>query len=304
MIRLRDWALRRWGSIRHRLRLAYELIERSARFLLLAAGIPIRKEFLVLPCIRGSAVSGLFSEFAAVLGALEHYEKWQKIYAGLRVDFVDQGLYYDSAHGENWWEYYFERIDLGSADGAVTRIVSDRLHDIFAYRISRLSREHGFALIDRYIDPKPHLRRMIEAYMCEHFGADFVIGIHYRGTDKWEDAPRVPYAEVGDAIMHVVKSRTSGRYKLFVATDENVFLAYMLEHYPGAVLYRDMFRSVDGRPIDVVNEDGNHKKGEDAVLDCLLLSKCHYLIRTASNLSLCSILFNPDLPEIALNRET
>ena len=44
------------------------------------------------------------------------------------------------------------------------------------------------------------------------------------------------------------------------------------------------------------------QKGEDAVLDCLLLSRCQVLIRTASNLSQCSALINPDVPEIALNR--
>ena len=64
-----------------------------------------------------------------------------------------------------------------------------------------------------------------------------------------------------------------------------------------------MFRSVDGRPIDVVNTDGNHQKGLDAVVDCLLLSRTHAMIRTASNLSLCSTLFNPQLPDTLLNRE-
>ena len=61
-----------------------------------------------------------------------------------------------------------------------------------------------------------------------------------------------------------------------------------------------MFRSVDGRPIDVVNSDGNYQKGLDAVLDCVLLSRTDYLIRTASNLSLCATLFNARVPEHAL----
>ena len=33
------------------------------------------------------------------------------------------------------------------------------------------------------------------------------------------------------------------------------------------------------------------------------LSRCHHLVRTASNLSLCALLFNPRVPEVALNRE-
>ena len=77
----------------------------------------------------------------------------------------------------------------------------------------------------------------------------------------------------------------------------------MRDLHPGALLFRDMFRSSDGRPIDVVNEDRNHKKGVDAVIDCILLSRCQVLIRTSSNLSLCSTLFAPEMPVILLNRK-
>ena len=68
-------------------------------------------------------------------------------------------------------------------------------------------------------------------------------------------------------------------------------------------LQLDGRRSIDGRPIDVENADGNYQKGLDAVVDCLLLSRAHTLIRTASNLSLCSTLFNPSLPDRLLNPE-
>ena len=303
MNRLREWTEGRWGSVNRRLRLGLTLLERSARLLLLRSGVPIKKEYLVLRCIEGSAVSGLFSEFAAVLGSLEHYEKWKKIYAGLRVDFTTRGLYYEPAFGSNWWEYYFEPVSVGSDANAVTRVVSEFQHDAFAYGITRLSRQRGFALIDRYIRPKRHIREKIDAYVRENFGDAFVIGVHYRGTDKWADAPRVANDEIGAAIQHVARSVVDGRYKVFVATDERAFIDYMTGLCPHGLLYREMFRSVDGRPIDVVNEDGNHKKGEDAVIDCLLLSRCHHLIRTSSNLSLCSMLFNSKVPEISLNRE-
>ena len=72
--------------------------------------------------------------------------------------------------------------------------------------------------------------------------------------------------------------------------------------FPGILLWRPMFRSRDGRPIDEFNEDGNARKGEDAVLDCLLLSRCRFLVRTESNLSACATYFNPALPERLLNR--
>lgn len=275
---------------------------RVARMGGVAAGM-LRREVVVAECLGGDDVSGLFSEFAAVLGILDHYHRWRHLYAGVRVDF-SHGLYFDPAVGSNWWEYYFEPIDIGGGRGAPARVVSPHFHDLCANRVERrMSRETGSRLIDRYVVVKPTVRNIVDAFVREHWRDAAVIGIHYRGTDKSDDAPRVPYEEM-EAVTRAAIGRTgSDRCKIFLATDEQSFLDFMRDRFPGQLLYREMFRSVDGRPIDVVNADGNYKKGEDAVVDCLLLSRSHHLIRTASNLSLCSTLFNPRLPETLLNRE-
>ena len=300
MNRLPEWAFLRWGSAKHGLRLAFELLDRTWRYLLLTAGIPIRREFLILRCVGGSAGSGLFSEFCAVLGALDHYEKWKRIYAGLRVDFADHGLYYDPAHGENWWKYYFEPIEFGRIEHGATTIVSVRQHDIFAHAIARLSRKRGHALIGRHVRPKTCISDKVEPYVRENFHDSFVIGIHYRGTDKFEEAPRIPYERVHAAVLDAIKTAMPVRYKLFVATDEQAFLDYMLAEFPGVLAYRTMSRSIDGKPTHL-KEASNYDKGEDAIIDCLLLARSDYLIRTASNLSLCSTLIEPELPVKLLN---
>src|SRR5271170_6048932 len=168
MNQLREWISLRRRSVKRRSSLLLGLLDRLARYLLVACGVPFRKEFLVLRCAAGSNVSGLFSELAAVLGSLEHYEKWEKIYAGLKVDFADQGLYYDPAFGDNWWEYYFEPIEVGSSANAIVKIVGELQHDAFAYEIAHLSRERGFALIDRYVRPKPRLREKVDACAREN----------------------------------------------------------------------------------------------------------------------------------------
>jgi hypothetical protein len=104
------------------------------------------------------------------------------------------------------------------------------------------------------------------------------------------------------ACVHAA-SQGHGDAPIFVATDEAAFVEYMSQRFGNRARYRRMFRSTDGRPIDVVNADGNYEKGLDAVVDCLLLARTHYLIRTASNLSLCSTLFNAQLPGVLLNPE-
>jgi hypothetical protein len=46
----------------------------------------------------------------------------------------------------------------------------------------------------------------------------------------------------------------------------------------------------------------NYKKGEGALIDCLLLSRCNTLIRTTSFLSAWASIFNPKLPIVLVNR--
>jgi hypothetical protein len=235
----------------------------------------------------------------AVLGALEHYETWSRIYTGLRVDFGDQGLYHDAVVGPNWWEYYFEPISIGTIEHAAVATIDLFHHDMFTRRAEAMSRADAHRLIARYVHPKRYISEKLDAYARAHFAGRFVIGVHYRGTDKHEEAPRVPYDDVVAAAREALDQAGGERCRLFVATDEQPFLDYMLGLFPDQVLYRQVFRSTDGRPTHKTGGDG-FKKGEDAVIDCMLLSRTDYLIRTASSLSYCATLFYPGLPETLL----
>jgi len=284
-------------------RIRFAQLGRAARLAAVAAGFPLKRQFLVLRCLEGEQSVGLFSEVFSVLGALEHYERWRNSYAGLSVEFPAGGLYYEPAFGRNWWEYYFEPVRIGSRNGAADSESSLLQHDVFQFEGDQLPRKRGFELINRYIRPKPHIRDKVESFVRNHFQDAFVVGIHFRGNDHFvESPPRIPYEQVRAAVLDSIPAAKAGRYKVFLATDEQPFLDYMLAVFAEALIYRPIYRSADGRPIDVVNEDGNYKKGEDAVIDCLLLSRCHYLVRTESSLSICSTLFAPELPQVLLRR--
>jgi hypothetical protein len=270
----------------------------AARLTAARAGVYPR-EIAVLEAGDGRYASGLFSEAASVVGLLDDYERNRERYRGVRVAF-GAGLYYERAVGDNWWEYYFEPVSVGAADGPARR-VNHHFHDFCAHRTERgLSRERAADLVHRYVRVVPAVRALIDEYAARHW-SPHVIGVHYRGTDKSVDARRVPYDEVGDEVG--ARLHGSGESRIFVATDEDAFVTFMRERFPGRILARDMFRSTDGRPIDVVNGDGNHQKGLDAVIDCLLLSRTQTLIRTASNLGLFATFFNPGLPVALLNPE-
>ena len=225
---------------------------RAAR-LALRSTLSMRKDFLVLNS-GGAYLPGLFSELGAVLGMLEHYEKWHHQYAGVRVDFEAQGLYYDPAVGANWWEYYFAPIHIGSEAGAETRTIDTDEHVHFSMRCStKITREHGYRLISRYVRVKPHVREKIDTFVRAYFAGAFVIGIHYRGTDKYEEAPRIPYEDVRAALDAEVGAVGVDRFQLFVASDEQAFVDYLRNFFPYNLTCWSTDRSVDGTPNWVDN---------------------------------------------------
>jgi len=291
-----------WHDGQARGRVTAARLVRGARLGAVAAGLAA-PEVAVLECRAGRDVSGFFSEFAAVVGLLDHFERWRHLHAGVRVNFP-HGLYFDAAVGPNWWEYYFESIDVRDRSDSPSRVVSPHYHDLCANRVERtIPRPIGAALVERYVVVRPSIQDLVDAFIRDNWADRYIVGLHYRGTDKSDDAPRVPYERVESAVRDAMAGRDPDRCQLFLATDEQPFLAFMQASFPAQLSYRQMFRSVDGRPIDVVNPEGNYKKGLDAVVDCLLLSRATTLIRTASNLSLCSTLFSPALPDMLMNPE-
>jgi hypothetical protein len=238
---------------------------------------------------------GMFSLFSTVLGFLDFYEEKG---CAIAVDFEKKGVYYEKKKGANWWTYYFEPISLGSRGDRVVE-VSDEQQSSFADKtMTQMSREEAHRLIEKYITIKKPLQKKIEAFVKKHFKDQFVIGIHYRGTDKITEAPRVEYEEVYRAIDQAIGTRK--KYKLFVATDEQGFLEAISKRYKGKVVCLDAIRSTSGKAIHASRKN-SYRKGEEALLDCVLLSKTNVLIRTASNLSACSAFFNPTLPVVLLN---
>lgn len=240
---------------------------------------------------------GFFSVFNTVLGALEFYENSPSCH-GLVVDFEEKGLFYDEEHGANWWEYYFEPVRLGVQDLKQMEKFPTYKKIIFSLTAQfQMSRLRGYALIQKYIKLKPDLQRKIDSFACEHFKDYTIIGVHYRGTDKKSEAPIVSY----DEIYNAVKNEAKEGVRFFIATDDANFLEYMQDKFPDIIVAADAIRSKDNKPIHYPHADNSYKKGEDAIIDCILLSKCSKLYKMASNLSDTSMKFNPSMPVIHIN---
>lgn len=300
------------GRLLARLQLVESLCSDAARRLTFRARTALAqlgvcgKPILVMSCAKGSENEGFYGQFTAILGLLDYFETNRNAIAGVSVDFGDRGLYYDPAHGPNAWQYHFEPIAAASAPGTVERALDTVLEEWFFARGEQLARGRAFELIDRHVRARPHIRERVEAYARAHFAGFQLIGIHYRGTDKWVEARRVPYEEVCTAVRAALGGMDPERWRLFAASDEQAFVDCMEKAFPGRVLSWPTRRAPEGNHLDSVAIDfrmeDNYRKGADAVIDCLLLSRCDRLIRTISSLGLCAGYFNPAMPVTVLNR--
>ncbi len=243
--------------------------------------------------------AGFFSAFHSVLGALDFYDTLQND-DGFIVDFEDQGLYYDPSRGPNWWNYYFEPIEIKANHNEVKKFPNYKKINFSFFGQFGLSRTRSHELIKKYIHLKPHIQKKLDTFLLENFFNNQIIGIHYRGTDKQEEAPQVSYEVLKLFIEREIKEQKN--LKIFIATDDANFLSFMQKQFPGKIINSNATRSSDGKPPYRSPSRDPYQIGEDGIFDCLLLSKCSKVYRTASNLSDTAQKINPLIPVIQLNK--
>ncbi len=251
---------------------------------------------------ENAGTSGMFAMFSGILGALDYYDQGQL--KGIRVDLND-GPYLDSAHGPNWWNYFFSPVDLGDSSGKIHAItIEDHLH--LAHKGFHMSRHRASELIQKYVHVSPGIQEEVDAFVRAHFDNHFVIGVHHRGTDKVTEMPLIPYERTINTLNEVIanlKPEQKVNFKIYVASDDQHFLTYLTQLYPEKLIYGDFVRSEDETPLHLGNDaryGSVYQKGKEALLECLLLARCQYLIRPWSSLSIVSDHFNPDIPVASL----
>jgi hypothetical protein len=135
-----------------------------------------------------------------------------------------------------------------------------------------------------------------------------VLGVHLRGTDKGKylasaaSGRPVPPREYEPYVDAFLRSHPNGT--VFVATDSPTFLAEVktrwLQRWPNAPFRwrEDVLRSEANAAFDrggVVRgaePPSNARKGEEVLIDALLLSRCDWLLHSASGVAEFAIYWN------------
>jgi len=215
--------------------------------------------------------------------------------------------------GKNYFAYFFENRKLSEEDKLIIKnkkIRISKISDISQLGLPenydlKLTIPNAAGLIAKYICIKEDVIDEVNSFCTAYFG-NHVLGLHYRGTDKKGEAPRVDWEKVTRNVQYYLEN-FSQTDCVFISSDEIDFIHHIekqLNHeFPRvSVIYRnDRYRSHDGRSLHLRFGGDNYHKGRDALVNCLLLSRCDVLMKTASILSGWSKLFNPELPVIMLN---
>ena len=166
----------------------------------------------------------------------------------------------------------------------------------------KLSLSIAKGLFDKYFSFNPMIQEEVNSFTGKWFIGKQVLGIHYRGSDKITEAPGVTLEELRNCVIEILKNNPSLNL-IFVSSDEEKAIQYLTDlDFPVPVIYReDAIRSEDGEQIHLKKQNSKSIINRDALVNCLLLSKCDYLLKTASLLSDCSVIFNPKLKVRAMS---
>ena len=262
----------------------------------------------------------------------EHYHK-------IPIIYFNKGYYYDPKYGDNWWNYFFipmvnnviiqKVLEMGEKNNFIVIEKEDDLkrsvsNQPFLYTnttFQRICRQKDINFVHSYLKIKLNdkYQKKINDFVKNYFNHKIMIGIHYRGTDKFpnyggtEDLKNNYHLKYEDVIRHlqdyILKNKIDD-YNLFIASDEQPFVDYVKKIHPNSVTYSSSrsTTSTQGMILDSrdCNDDtmedyevckqfidlsktsihrGNlnispFKKGEDCIMDIWLLSNCNVFLRS------------------------
>ncbi len=273
---------------------------------------------------------GFFAELHKVMQCLIHYEK---DLAQVYVDWTDEFFPYKDGADENGWDLFFEPIPptRKTTTKVVQKIIVNstaqhhELHDQcctapwVAYDQYLPYRRLIHKKLTKYIRLKPAIQNEWDAFYNAQMKGYKCIGVHARIARQhaWlVPGKRLP--QVDDyfkEIDRLIKIHQGKNIKIFVASDSHQAIRQFKERYGDRMLSIEAYRSEEDKDPCIMYTSGSYYKthknawheqkhryfgGLTTLLDCLLLSKCNYLIHTTSNLAFFATYYNPEIKSIYL----
>ncbi len=264
--------------------------------------------------------SGFFTNFLHTLQHLYRYDKYGRI----PIIYCHGGSYAKSRRSKaNIWEYYFEPVskysikDLNFKTDDIkktAKYLKTGLRDepancwnhkkkppsIGLFSPNAECRVHVNSIIRKHIFVKDCIMKKISTFYNNTMKGHNLLAVHLRAT---RDAPERQGINPFDRFQRYIDKYISkhAQCKVFVATDCDRTLNKLKQEFGRQIIFYDSIRSVNGHPVQYGSRPERELKcagprvGEDALIDCILLSKCDFMIYGLSNLPACAAYFNPNI---------
>jgi hypothetical protein len=182
-------------------------------------------------------------------------------------------------------------------------------------------RRQAKAVIDRHVRPRAYLLGKVDGFFARQLAGHQLIGVHARGTDATSEQELRPFRQGSLVLSRYVAEierllDVQPRAKIFVASDEQSSLDHLAAAFGDRVIAYDTVRHRDGAaagqgptgwimPAYIAGDrDVAARNGEDAVVEYLLLSRCHHLVHNGSSLARTVLLNVPELPHTNTHRRS
>lgn len=250
-----------------------------------------------------SNLAGFFSNFRGTLYTLYKCEEMGFIPL---IEWKNS-LYLDSSIGDNVWDYYFESIKPSNLECDNLNIIN--LPFDYSWDKKSITRERSNSVIKKYIKLNSELENKINKFWNDNFfETKNVLGVHLRMTDKFncekfgEPTTGKPVS-IDKYILHCKKYlEIHPEAKIYLATDSLDGISLFKKEFGNKLIFKkEVIRSTGEKSVHHNIKGDNYKKGEDVLVDCILLSKCDFLFKGISNVAVCSLFFNKDLEHFNLN---
>jgi hypothetical protein len=297
------------GTLKNRLKKAYssDMFKRLVAF-------PRRPVIFFHQCrnkpifsVEVCATSGFFAVLQLILFILTHCKE-----KGLLPDISARGGSYGDVDGSiDWFARCFERTKSYGPQIEERILRKDRLWTASVSNVQQLGFRRRYEeklelneasrLFLEHYRPSSSIQSEVDSLVRKLSVNSFTLGVHYRGTDKAHEAGRVSWNTFVDAVGKTIaeEPRITG---ILVSSDEPQFLDYARQQRfacPVNVI-PSSYLSINGKPVHFSGHDGL-QIGREALVGSLLLSRCGFLVKTASYLSAWSKIFNPELKVLLIS---
>jgi hypothetical protein len=252
--------------------------------------------------IEIEAKSGFFGVMQTILFILLYCEKnalWPDISA-------KGGTYGDETGTVDWFNLLFDCVRIPEPSIAArlktrTTVRTSKIKDLseLGFRSlfeMQLTLAKASALFNSHYRPAAPLLAEVDATAATLGISQSTLAVHYRGTDKVHEAGLVPWRLMCQAVEKIAAQRAA-LTEVLLASDDAGFIEFFLNQdfklpvrvAPAAYMPKG------STPIHFSGHPGL-AIGKEALITCLLLARCGFLIKTSSYLSGWAKVLNPSLP--------